>query len=228
MELTQSSVRLRAEDRGILEDIAKSGIVDAFRMQLLGERLIVDRYLDTDDWALMGQGCTYREREFARRRWVSFCGAAHDVGPPPEPLEAQLPEGVRLEDIQELLPPTLRAWAMADYRLFHEVLRVENNRMLFELVQDSEPMFLMCLDDAEFAAGGVQRRFCEVKINARRTPSEALAWLCETLTREFGLMPHSCSKLEQGIALTGVQPREADGAAQRPALPTISRSTSVP
>jgi hypothetical protein len=211
MSQTASSIRFRAEDRGVLEVIAELGELEGCRLHALGQRLIVDRYFDTVDWALMAQRCSYRERQFERRRWVAFRGPAHAVtAPAPAPgLEAELPDGITLEDAGLLLPPVLRAWVAAGYRPLAEILLVENNRTLIELVEEGEPRFLLCLDDVEFFANGSPRRCCEVKLDARRDPNGRIHWIIYTLQAEFRLAPTKANKLQQGLALTGAEPRLA-------------------
>jgi len=219
MSVDVQKVRFRAEDLGVLEQLAAQRAIEHCHLRPLGRRLIVVRYLDTPDWTLLSKGCSYREREFDRRRWVSFRGSPDEMGHPPRPLEAELPEGVTLEEINDLFTPTLRAWGAVGFRSMHEILRVENNRALIELVEQGQPRFLMCLDDVEFFANGCQRRCCEVKIDTRRDPNHTLDWLCYTLSSQFGLVPLVGGKLERGLAVTGARPAQArqDGAEPKPA-----------
>ncbi len=216
--------RFRAEDRSVLESIATLRQVEGCNLRLLGHKLIVDRYFDTAEWHLIAQGCTYRERMLDRRRWVAFRGPVKKFAVPPDPIEVELPDCTRLDEVGTLLPPMFRAWAAAEYRSLGQILRAENNRTLIEIVEQDEPRFLLCLDDAEFFSNGSSRRCCAVKLHMRRDPNGLMCWLAGRLRRDFGLVEMNVSKLQAGLALTGAEPTAGCGSARLPDVHAAFRS----
>ena len=227
MKSAPVAVRFRAEDRSVLEAIAALRQLEGCALRLLGHKLIVDRYFDTAEWHLLAQGCTYRERMLDRRRWVAFRGPVEKFAIPPDPIEVELPDCTRLDDVETLLPPMFRAWAVAGYRSLGQILLTENNRTLIEVVEQGEPRFLLCLDDAEFLSNGPSRRCCAVKLHVRRDPNGLMRWLAASLRRDFGLIEMNVGKLQAGLALTEAGPATGFARSNLPDIHAAFRSVSA-
>jgi len=161
------------------------------------------------------------------RRWVAFRGPVEKFAVPPDPIEVELPDCTKLDEVGTLLPPMSRAWIAAGYRSLGQILITENNRTLIEVVEQDEPRFLLCLDDAEFLSNGQSRRCCAVKLHMRRDPNGLMRWLAGRLRRDFGLVEMNVSKLQMGLALTGAEPTAGYGSARLPDVHAAFRSVSA-
>ncbi len=159
-------------------------------------------YLDTPAWDLMGRGIAFRVRK-AGRRWVQTLKAeAASVGAltrRPE-WEVELPRGHH--DLGLLPGEALLLLQGVDVDLIGPAFATDFRRTVWLLAHGGAEMEV-ALDIGEIQAGGRAQPLCEVEIELKSGPREALFDAALALLERVPMGVEPRSKAARGYALAG-------------------------
>jgi|SRR5271165_358629 len=170
---------------------------------------LVDRYVDTDDWRIMGAGFVLRTRRRGRKDQATLKDLRPaDTGGLRQRLEVT--EALPAGGVAALTPDGPVGWriaAVAGRRPLRPVLEVRTRRRPFSLVVDGTEVAELALDEtlisAEEGDRPVQLRRVEVEVVPEWV--ETLTPVVDELRASCGLQPAALSKFEAGLLALGVR-----------------------
>lgn len=172
-------------------------------------RLLVDRYVDTEDWRLGRAGLVLRTRQNGAGAEATM----KDVRPASASglrQRLELTEPLAGGDISSLGrggPVGARVAAVAGRLPLVPVLEVRTRRQAFSLLAGGDEIGEVALDDTILVAGHGQRPARLRRVEVEVTPGwvDALAPVVEDLRSAAGLRPAALSKFEQGLLAAGIR-----------------------
>lgn len=171
-------------------------------------RLLVDRYVDTEDWRLGRAGLVLRTRQNGAGSEATM----KDVRPASADglrRRLELTEPLAGGDIRSLGaggPVGARVAAVAGRRPLLPVLEVRTRRQAFSLLAGDDEIGEVALDDTIFVGGNGQRPARLRRVEVEVTPGwvDSLAPVVEDLRSAAGLRPAVLSKFEMGLLAAGL------------------------
>lgn len=195
----------------------------SFEIQSVSAEAIDDRYFDTPDWRLLGEGWSYRWRDASGKREATLKSMS---------LNGQ-DVHKRREETQEVsafpastaqLPPGPVADGLGDQlngKAPVELFRVSNYRRLY-LARSGDARLEIAVDEATITAerqsklAPGQMRFHELEIELKQGSEDSLLEVAELIREQLDVLPARLSKYQRGLQTAGYSVPAAAPASDRP------------
>jgi triphosphatase len=182
--------------------------VPGFTVTPKGTKHLVDRYIDTPDWAVYRAGFTARIREkggAAELTMKSMASATEGIRSRRE-LTQPLPEA-SLEAISAAGEAGAALLALAGRRPLRFLFTLETARQAYTLADDDSPFGEIALDDTHVPGeGGEGARLVRVEVEVDGAAVERAKPFVERLVGACRLGPAAASKYQAALQATGLRP----------------------
>jgi triphosphatase len=172
-------------------------------------RIIIDRYLDSDDWCLYRAGYTLRIRRAAGRFEATL--KTRDEGASGLRSRREISQPMPGHEAAALFatggPVGERLRAVAGRRPVRDVSEIRTRRTTFDLVLDGLAAEV-ALDQTTIPLDGTEppARLRRVEVEMRSGDAADLAPLVDRMREACGLAPATLSKFEAGLLARGAEP----------------------
>jgi exopolyphosphatase/guanosine-5'-triphosphate,3'-diphosphate pyrophosphatase len=174
--------------------------IASFEVGDFSESIFTDIYLDTSDMAVCSSGYSFRQRE-KPGRFTYTLKSLDNSGLPihkREEIEESYPERKAVEELGESRLKHL-LFHMIGSGLLFPLFEVSHKRKTALIAGHSREIVELSLDDVTIICQGDKKSYLEVELELHNGTEEELKLMVSALKDDFGLMPGSSSKFDNGM-----------------------------
>ncbi|QLC49467.1 CYTH domain-containing protein [Methanolobus zinderi] len=189
-------------DEVVFEKLSSIDSIDTFTVANRIKSNFKDTYFDTLDMALYSAGYSFRCREKPGKITYTLKSLekTDSVIRKREEIEVVVPEKCEVSELDEGRLKSFVLNVIGSGKLF-SLFEVIHERTSCDLMDDSRNVAELSLDDVVIKCKGNEKAYLEVEVELQEGSEDELQSLAEVMVGDFGLMPGSSSKFDNGLEL---------------------------
>lgn len=189
-------------DEDVFRKLSMVDSIGTFAVDNMLRSNFTDTYLDTLDMALYSSGYSFRCREKPGKiaytlKSLDNTGSAIRKR---EEIEVMVPEKCEISGLEEGSLKSLVSLVIGSGKLF-PLFEVVHERTTCDLKDNSRNVAELSLDDVTVNCEGNEKAYLEVEVELLEGTEDELDSLVRVMVEDFGLVPGSSSKFDNGLEI---------------------------
>ncbi|MDW7731608.1 MAG: CYTH domain-containing protein [Methanolobus sp.] len=189
-------------DEEVFQKLSVVDSIGTFAVENMLKSNFTDTYFDALDMALYSSGYSFRCREKPGK--IAYTLKSLDKTDSAiqkrEEIEVIVPEKCEISELEEGRLKSLVSQVIGSGKLF-PLFQVLHERTTCDLKDNSRNVAELSLDDVTINCEGNEKAYLEVEVELQEGTEEELHSLVDVMVEDFGLIPGSNSKFDNGLEL---------------------------